>query len=545
MKSPRIFTDLEPFSNLKELVNISAQRHGEANAFCFERKKELVNISYIKFKDNVEALSTYIYSLGFANSKLAVIGENSYEWIVSYLATVTSGNIIVPLDRDLSADVAATLLADSAAEVLFFSDSYSDMLEILQNKCKQIKHFIPFSSLTELMEKGRALILEGKRDAIDITIDDNSMSTLMYTSGTTGTLKGVMLSHKNLSSNTVSCRHYVKVRGHSMLVLPLHHSFGFTTCVLYYLYTGSTLCINSSLKRIKDDFLKFKPYNVFMVPLIVESVYKRIWTSAEESGKDKQLKSMIKLSNGFRKIGIDLRRVLFKSVIAQFGGNFEYIITGGAPIDDIYIKGLCDIGIETVNGYGITECSPVVSVNRLGNNRIGSAGEVYTCCQVKIIDADEDGFGEILVKGDNVMLGYYGNQQLTDETLIDGWFRTGDIGYLDNDNFIYITGRKKSMIVLSNGKNVYPEDIEVQMLREIPYITEVIVRQQDNQLIAEMYLESLANPDLSQENRQDILDDLAEDIRQLNAKLTSYKRISDIVIRETEFDKTTTKKIKR
>jgi len=537
MKHLDLFTDLAPFYNLKELVNVSSNRYQEEGAYRFERNREIVSISYSRFKTEVEALSTYIYSLGINKANLAVIGENSYEWIVSYFATVYSGNVIVPLDRDLTAEETRNLIVDSSSEILFYSDTYEDIIYYLKESCPSVKYFIPFSSYLELIEKGLELIASGVTAALEVDIDKDSLAAIIYTSGTTGKPKGVMLSHNNLASNTVSCRHFVKVRGNSMMVLPMHHSFGFTTCVLYYLYTGSELCINRSLKRIKDDFLRYKPYNVFMVPLIVESVYRKIWDGATEKGKDKLLRTMIPISNGLRKIGIDLRKILFKSVVAEFGGNFEYIITGGAPINDEYIKGLCDLGIDTVNGYGITECSPVVSVNRLGNNKIGSAGPVYTCCVVKIADPDEDGLGEILVKGDNVMLGYYNNPTATAEAFEDGWFKTGDIGYLDKDNFIYITGRKKSMIVLSNGKNIFPEELEGLIVRELPYVAEALVYSKDSVLTAEVYIEP--------EKVEEFASQLDEDIRKMNANLVPYKRILKTVRRDIEFEKTTTKKIKR
>ena len=537
MKKIPIFADLEPFNNLKELMHISAERYSERYAFSYEKKKEIVNVSYLRFRSDTEALSTYIYSLGISNANIAVIGENAYEWIVSYFSTVTVGNVIVPLDKDLSNEEIKTLLLDSESQVLLYADSYSDIVEYIKETCKDIRWYIPFNSFSDLIAKGQELIKNGQKDVLEKVIDSNDLAAIIYTSGTTGNPKGVMLSHKNLSSNTVSCRHYVKVRGHSMMLLPMHHSFGFTTCVLYYLFTGSQMYISHSLKRIKEDFLKFKPYNVFMVPMIVESVYKRIWDRAKESGREKVLRNTIKFSNILMKLGIDVRKKLFKSLIAEFGGNFEYIITGGAPIDDIYIKGLCDIGIDTVNGYGITECSPVVSVNRLGRNKIGSAGEVYTCCKVRIDNGDEDGIGEILVKGENVMLGYYKNKELTEQVFNDGWFKTGDIGYLDKDNYIYITGRKKTMIVLNNGKNVFPEELEAYILREIKYISEVVVSFEENILVATIYIE----PDI----RDKYISRVEDDIKRVGANLVSYKRVSRVVLKDEEFEKTTTKKIKR
>jgi long-chain acyl-CoA synthetase len=528
---------VEPVKNLKELINVAAKKYGETHAITFERSRTVVHITYKQLKSDVETLGTVFLDLGLQNEKIAVIGENSYEWLLTYFAAVNSGNVIVPLDRDLPVADVKNLLNDSEAKVFVYSNSYSDLTEYLRGNDTNIDHYINMNDVAKLIEKGSLLIQGGDKRAVDYEIDDHAFATLLYTSGTTGVAKGVMLSHYSLASDTVSSCQSVKARGCNLLVLPLHHSFGMTACVLYMLLSGSEIIINKSLKRLNQDLLKYKPYNVFMVPLFVETFYRKIWDSAKKQGKDGLLKKLIGISNALMKGGIDVRRVLFKSVLEELGGNLELIVLGGAPIDMKYVKGLWDIGIVTLNGYGITECSPVVSVNRNHYYRIGSTGQVFSCCEVKIAEPDENGHGEICVKGDNVMLGYYKNEQATKEAFDGEWFKTGDVGYLDRDGFLFISGRKKNLIILNNGKNVYPEEMEFAVLNYIPYVKEVVVYAEDNEIAAEMFLDAKNYPDCAST--------INSDISRLNLTLPIYKNIGKIVINDTEFPKTATKKIKR
>jgi len=391
------------------------------------------------------------------------------------------------------------------------------------------------NQIQELIDKGRDAIRSGEAVA-EHEIEPQATAALLYTSGTTGKPKGVMLSHRNLASDAVAACQHVGIFGNNMLVLPLHHSFGFVAAVCSMLLKGSEICISSSLKRTVSDLTKFKPSNMFLVPLFVETFYKKIWETAKKQGKDKLLKRMIGVSNVLLKAGIDVRRLLFSSIITSLGGNLKLIVSGGAPLDVKYVEGFRDIGINILNGYGITECSPIVSVNRNEYYRDGSVGLVLPCCEVKIAAPDEDGHGDICVKGDSVMQGYYGNEQATSETFDGEWFITGDIGYMDEDGFLYISGRRKNLIILNNGKNVYPEEIEEELLH-IEYIKEAVVYAEDNTIIAEVYLDTEKMPDCA-----GLLD---QDIINLNKTLPVYKNIGKTRIRDVEFPKTTTKKIKR
>jgi len=523
-------------SDLKELVNHAAFKYADAPAFAYERKKEPISVSYKQFKSDVDALGTALFDLGIQNAVVAVIGENSYEWILTYLAVVSSGNVIVPLDRELPPEDVRSIFADCGAAVFVFSDTYADIADHMQSSNAMILRYINMNKLPSLLERGNALIQQGEKRAVDYEIENKAMAAIIYTSGTTGAPKGVMLSHYAISRNAVAACQHVGIFGSNMLVLPLHHSFSFTAAIAAMLLKGSRIFINASLKNVLSDMGKNKPHNMFLVPLFVETFYKKIWEGAKKQRKDGLLKMLIKISNAFLKAGIDLRRILFKSVLQAFGGNLKLIVTGGAAIDAKYIRGFRDLGINVLNGYGITECAPIVSVNRNQHYRDGSAGPVLPCCDVKVINPDENGNGEICVMGDVVMLGYYNNAQATKEAFDGEWFKTGDLGRLDKDSFLFITGRKKNLIVLSNGKNVYPEDLEFA-LQNIPCIKEAAVTADGDAIVAEVFLDT--------ENDPGCVSRLDGEIIALNRTLPAYKKISKTVIRDKEFPKTTAKKIKR
>ena len=578
----------ETINNLNELMDISAKKHGDGQALTFARKKEIISISYKKFQNEVKALGTILLercnngdmdnhnakykdicnnvntdirkmnnsdainsndesessieeidvnAIGTQSKRIiALIGENSYEWILTYFAVVNSGNIILPLDKELPSQDIVNLLKHSGAVMFAYSDDYSDVAEYVRENADNIRDYVNLNQMEDIIRQGSQMAVDGNTVFEDCKIDDDSVAALLYTSGTTGNAKGVMLSHKNLACDAVAACQHVGIFGSNMLVLPLHHSFGFVAAVCSMLLKGSEIYINSSLKNVLSDLQKFQPANMFLVPLFVETFYKKVWETAKKQGKDKLLKKMLGVSNTLLKIGIDARRVLFKSVIHSFGGNLKLIVSGGAPLDPKYVEGFRELGINVLNGFGITECSPIVAVNRNEYNRDGSVGLVLPCCEVRISEPDEEGNGEIYVRGENVMLGYYRNEDATRDAFNDGWFNTGDIGYIDKDGFLFISGRKKNLIILGNGKNVYPEEIENELLR-FEYIKEAVVYEQDGVIVAEIFLDI--------ENETEGAGRLDNDVLQLNKVLPIYKNIGKIKIRDTEFPKTTTKKIKR
>ncbi len=519
----------EQVYTIKSLLELCANKYSDKIAFAYQIKKQDVSVSFSEFKTQVEAFGTYLFNQGFDGNHIAVFGENSYEWILTHFAVTCGGNVIVPIDKELDTDSTAELLADSESRVLVYSDTYADIAEELQAKLPNIT-YINMRDIPDCIEQGKKLIAEGYTEYLNKEVKKDNLATIVYTSGTTGKSKGVMLTHNNLMSDLYAASCSARIDGMSILLLPLHHTFGLVAGLYSVMYYGHPLYINRSLKRVVDDLKKAKPQNTFAVPLIVETLHKGIWSTAKKQGKDKALRILIKVSNALRKVGIDLRRKLFKSVLAAFGGNLEVVICGGAPLNPELVKGLDAFGITLMNGYGITECAPIVAVNRNKFNVLGSVGLPLCCNEVKIADD-----GEILVKGDNVMLGYYHNEAENEKVFVDGWFKTGDIGSIDKYGALHITGRIKNLIILGNGENIPAESIEEQIYT-IPYVKEVICYGEDNVIVAEVYLD---------EEIADAKERINDDIQVANQRLPQIRNIGKVVVRDTEFPKTTTKKIKR
>lgn len=527
--------DAPMIESLKHLIEYAAENYGESPAFTFERGGEDITVDFIRMKNDIYALGTYFYSLGLKDGdKIAVMGENSYEWIITYFAATNGSNVIVPIDKELGAPEVANLIKSSGTKAFVYSDAKKKIIDAAKEDMPIVEHYIPMSDFGDVIAKGSEMIDGGDDSFEKNEIDLEALCTIIYTSGTTGEPKGVMLNQRNLTFDMVnSCRNFLEPAG-TVLVLPIHHTFGFMAGVLCQIHRGYPVYINSNLKNVLKDIQKAKPYHISVVPLFVETFYKSLWKNVRKQGKEKLLKTMIKISNALRKVGIDLRKVLFQSVKNGFGGNLEMIIAGGAPLDLKYAKGFEDLGISLINGYGITECSPIVSLDRNEKYLFGAAGIPVPGTEVKIHNPNEDGEGEIIVKGDHVMMGYYNNPEATEAAFVDGWFRTGDIGTIDENGFVHITGRIKNIIILSNGKNVYPEEIETVILQQVEGVNEVVVYGEDDVICAEIYTET------PEEQER-----IKKDVQALNASLPPMKQIKRVHFRDTEFEKTTTKKIKR
>ncbi len=525
------YNKIDHVRNLREVVERASSKFGKQAAFEYTIGGKKISVNYEQFKEDVFALASYFYTIGVKGGKIALYAENSYEWIVTYFAATIGSNIIVPLDKELKAAEAATLYRSCEADMLVYSAKKAALTEEFEEG--ELKHSLCLDNFTDAVEKGKSALTES--GILENEIDVEAPCAIIYTSGTTGNPKGVMLCQRNLISDMIRSMEILTFPKRTVAVLPFNHTFGFMACVLCMIHDGSTVYINAGLKYVLNDIKEAKPGHISVVPLFVESFYKGIWKNAKKTGKDKLLKKMIKVSNGMRKVGIDMRRTLFKSVLDAFGGNLEMIITGGAPMSDELINGFDDIGIQVINGYGITECSPIVSINRDKWIKKGSVGQHINTVQVKTVNNNEDGEGEICVKGDIVMMGYYNNPEANAQVFLeDGWFNTGDIGKVDEDGFVYITGRKKNLIILDNGKNVYPEELEY-LIGLIEGVNEVLVYAEDDLITAEIYAEDMSLKDAITENIK----------TQLNASVAQYKQIRKIKFRATEFEKTTTKKIKR
>lgn len=514
---------------LKDLVTFCTEKYGAKAAFRFEERKKDVVVNYIQFKSAVDDLGTYLYNRGYRKAHIAVYGENSYEWILTHFAVTCGKNVIVPIDKDLDAEHIAELLRDSECSAIFYSDRYSDIAEHLQKLGPQIALF-NMKNIPEMLAEGSQLIRDGIRGYLDTAVEKDDLASIVYTSGTTGKSKGVMLTHFNFSSCAHGACCNILNTGPVLLILPLHHTFGLVASVFSVMYYGNPVCINKSLKRLLGDFQKYQPQMMFVVPMVLETLYKMIWNTARKQGKDRALQVSVKASNLLLKCGIDLRKKLFKTVLSSFGGRLDTIVSGGALLDEKYVQAFHSFGITVLNGYGITECSPVVAVNRNKFSVPGSVGIPLCCNEVKIA---ED--GEILVRGSNVMMGYYHNSNENEKVFVDDWFRTGDLGKLDKYGALHITGRIKNLIILSNGENIPAEIIE-QQVYTISYVKEVAAYGQNGVIVAEVFLDA---------DIPDAKERIHDDIKAINRQFPLVRNIGKIVIRNTEFPKTTTQKIKR
>lgn len=545
---------------VKEMLDLAVKEDGDKEAFEYrnpKNKEEIIKVTYKEFKNDTNYLGTALATIEKQASHIAVIGDNSYEWLTVYLTVLQSDGVLVPIDKELTSKEIINVLKNSESEVLFFAEKYGKYIEEFKKELPNLKYYIGFDtekdegnvlSYTLFKEKGKKELEAGNTKFTDIEHNDvNKLKLLVYTSGTTGNPKGVMLTEKNLMSIVYYGLQVATVYTKCLSVLPYHHTYESVAGILVALHHRSTICINDSLKNVLKNLQLYKPDYIYLVPAFTEVFYKNIWANAKKSGKETGLKILIKVSNFLRIFGIDLRKKLFKSIHEAFGGNLREIVCGGAPIRPEIGKFFNDIGVMLLNGYGITECSPLVSVNRPQFNDTATVGVTLPCCEVKIVNPNEDGDGEIHVKGDIVMMGYYKDPVRTEKVLKDGWFNTEDYGKFNKHGQLVINGRKKNVIVLNNGKNIYPEEIENFILR-IPYVQETIVKGvknkagQEMSLCAEVFLNEEKVKEMEVEN---IEETLKKDIAKVTKELPSYKHIQDVEIRKTEFDKTTTNKIKR
>lgn len=533
--------EVTAYTNLRQLMEDRAVKLPDKPVFSYMdyRKEKKYNISSSQFLNEMQQYGTWLFAQGYRKTKIAILGENSYQWLLSFLSVIGGNNIAVPLDKELSPKAIMELLTDSESRVLIYSDAYIDVIQEIQKEMNI--DFINMNSIPGILNQGMEMITEGNRDYIDHEVDEDNVSIIVYTSGTTGKSKGVMLSHKNIAIDCSSAAKNCDFSGDSLLLLPLHHTYGMVAGVFLTIIYGGTVYINLSLRYLKEDLKLSKSRVLFLVPLLVETLYKNIWKEAEESDKAEGLRAMIEKNRAEGITDPLIKRKMFAPVLEALGGKTELVISGGALLNPKYIEGFRDFGIELLNGYGISECSPIIAVNRDVFHKDGSIGYVVDACEVRIDQPDENGEGEICARGDIVMQGYYKREDLTKEAIVDGWFHTGDIGHLDEDNFLYITGRKKNLIILNNGENVSPEELENE-LQNILLIKEVIVYAEDGMICAEVF------PDQDYIERYDISDpqkQIRSEVADRNRSLPIYKQIKKVIFRDSAFDKTTTKKIIR
>lgn len=542
-----VFYKVKKFDSIRQMLDMAKAEAGQSLAFRYKKNDEVIDVTYNEFYEDTENLGAALTDLGFGKSHIACIGENSYSWVTVYLTVLKSAGVFVPIDKELPQGDILNIINSSDSEVVFYAKRYEELFTAAaaDGRLPNVRLFIGLDkteddgsslSFKKLLEKGKKL----DRSAYDaLKSDPNEMKMIVYTSGTTGTAKGVMLSEHNLVSSVYYGMQVSRVYDSCLSVLPYHHTYESVCGILVSLHHHATICINDNMSAVLRNLQFYKPSYIYLVPAFVEVFYSSIMKNLDKENKRGIFFKMIKISNALRKVGIDLRKKLFAKVHAAFGGRLIKVVCGGAPLRPEIGQFFDDIGISLINGYGITECSPLVCANNDYFNDWTTTGIRLPCVEWRIDEPNEEGIGEICVKGDIVMLGYYKQPEKTAEVLIDGWFYTGDYGYINKYEQLVITGRKKNIIVLRNGKNIYPEEIE-SYIQGIEYVVEVIVKSERNEhgeesaLIAEVFL-----------NEEKTEKEVLADIRKTCAELPSYKQIASVIIRKEPFVKTTSNKIRR
>lgn len=553
------------FDNLKEMLQKSGEVFGNRTAYIFKTEKtgEFRKITHKEFREEIDCLGTSLINMGLKNKRIAVISENRYEWGLAYLSIVAGTGVVVPLDKALPDNEIENLIIRSEVEAIFYSNKYNEIMNIIKEKNNtNLKYFISMDlekeangiySQKELIEKGKELIKNGNRDFIDAAINNEEMGIMLFTSGTTATSKAVMLSHKNICSNLIDIASTIKVDENDRFLsfLPLHHTFECTVGFLYPVSKGSAIAFCDGIRHIAENIKEYQISAMISVPILYENMYKKVIKGIEKKGKLEEFKKGIKISKLLLKFKIDIRKKVFKEIHQNLGGKARIFVAGGAALDPEAEKGFNELGITMYQGYGLTETSPVIAAEDDKYQKLGSIGKAFPSLDVKIIDQNEEGIGELVVKGPTVMIGYYNNEEATKETIDEeGWLHTGDLAKIDKDGFIFICGRKKFVIVLKNGKNIYPEELET-LVNKIDGIKESFVygrpeEDGDYKICAEIvYDKESCKQIYGTEGEEELKELLWQEIKKVNKTMPAYKYIREISLTQRELIKTTTQKIKR
>ncbi len=542
----------EVYENLKQMYHTSAEKFGDKAAFMQKEGGEYKSISFREYCFDVDALGTALLARGFGGKRIIVSGENCYSWVTTYMAVICGVGVIVPVDKEIPAEEIANIARVSEAAAVIYSPKIEEKIAMIDPSVERFS----FDALAELIDEGKTLLQNGDRTYLDAEIDPNIMAALIFTSGTTGVSKGVMLSHRNICFNlSEMCQmFYISDKDLFLSVLPIHHVYECTCGFLCQVYRGSTVAFSEGLRYITRNMQEVHPTMILCVPLLLETLYNKVWANIRKQGLEKKVKAVIKMTNAIPspKARIAAKKKLFAQIHKNFGGNLRAMISGGAAVDPVILQGLRDLGISAYQGYGLTECAPLAALNRDTFYNDKSAGMATPNALLDIYDMQDDGTGEIRYKGDNVMLGYFNAPELTAEVIRDGWFYTGDLGYMDEDGFLYITGRKKNVIVTSNGKNIFPEELETYLGRT-PFVAESVVVGYINPKKKDYDIVAIIRPDVERleeafgkDYTADQLEtEMKKAVAEVNGIVQSYKRIETFVIREEEFPKNTSRKIKR
>ena len=563
MKRKRYFKATE-FENIRDIIYNSVKEYGDNTAFIIKKKIDekvsYENISYKKLLEEVNALGTKLFDLGYKNKRIAVVGRNRYEWSLSHITNLLGGIVSIPLDKEMPLEELESCLQRSKADMVVFDEKYVDNIEEIKKRNNTtVKDYICMSKLENyldiytLKEQGKELLNSGNKDYINTEIDSYKMNILLFTSGTTSKSKAVALSQNNIATNVYAMLLVEDLRPTdvNLAFLPFHHIFG-STAMMVMLASGITTAFPDGLRYVAQNLKEYKVSVFVGVPLLVEAIYKKVEQGIEKKGKTKLVNVAKKVSNFLLKLKIDIRRKVFKDVINELGGHMRFVISGGAPLDKKVAQGFNELGITLVQGYGLTETAPVLAAEDQKNIKYGSIGFPLENVEVEFENKDNNGIGELKVKGPNVMLGYYENPEATKEVLKNGWFYTGDLGYMDKKGYIFITGRKKDMIVLKNGKKVFPEEIEV-LINRLDEVEECMVfgmpdekDKNDVKLsVKVVYNKEYVEEKYSKISKEELEKIIWEKIKEINKTFPPYKYIKNMILTDKELIKTTTKKIKR
>lgn len=552
MKKDEYFFTYPEFNNIREIVMNSVNKFPNNRAFILKDKEgNLYNKTYAEFIKEVKDLATGLYDLGLKDKRIAIIGKNSYTWALGYITCLLGGFIAVPLDKDLEFGELEESLIRSKTDAIIFDEKRTEFMEKIKlDKKTNVKLFISEADVIEIQKAGEKLVNAGSKQFDNVEIDSEAMSILLFTSGTTSKSKAVMLSQKNIASNIVSMRYTeeFKETDVNLAFLPFHHTFG-STAMLMLLSAGAANAFPDGLRYVAQNLKEYKVTFFIGVPLLIESIYKKVQKEIEKQGKTKLINVARKVTNFLDKIGIHVKRKVFKPIIDNLGGELRFIISGAASLDKNVSKFFNEIGIKTLQGYGLTEASPVISAENCKYIKYGSVGFPMKDVTVEVVNKDEQGIGEIRAKGPNIMLGYYENEKATNDVLKDGWFYTGDYGYIDPEGFVFITGRKKNMIVLKNGKKIFPEEVE-ELVNKIDLVKESMVfgmPKGDDVVVSVkvQYDEEIAKEKYSNKSFEELEKIVWDKIKEMNKTLPTYKYVKNLFMTKDDFIKTTTAKIKR
>ena len=554
----------EKYTDLKDMLKKSGEKYGDRPAYMLLTDKEGVykEVTHKEFRDQVNYLGTKLIDMGLKGKRIAVIGENRYEWGVAYLSIVTGTGIVVPLDKALPENEIESLILRSEVEAIFYTNKYDEIMNRLKRQGNtKIQYYISmdlknneneFYSFEQLIEEGKKLLDSGNTKFIDANINPEEMQIMLFTSGTTSMSKAVALSHKNIVSNLMDIAATIELNEKDVMLsfLPLHHTFESTVGFLYPISKGCKIAFCTGIRHIAENIKEYKITAMISVPALFEGIYKQVKKGIQKQGKWETVQKGIKISNFLRKFGIDIRNKIFHEIHEKLGEDLRLFVAGGASLDPEIEKGFIDLGFCMYQGYGLTETSPVVAAEDDKYRRLGSIGKAFPSVDAKIFEPNEDGIGELIVKAPTVMLGYYNNEEATKEAIDEnGWFHTGDLARIDKDGYIFITGRKKYVIVLQNGKNIFPEELEA-LINKIEGIKESFVYGKpdgnDYKICAKIvYDKDLMKEIYGVEAEEEIKNTIWNEVKKINKTMPAYKYIRGIITTDKELIKTTTQKIKR